>query len=376
MIKPRVLLLSAYEADSHRHWREQLEQGLEDFDWQVLSLPPRHFAWRVRGNPLYWSISERELLEAGYDLVLATSMVDIATLRGLVPALASIPTIVYFHENQFAYPDNRGRHGLLEPQMVSLYGALAADRLVFNSAFNMNTFLDGCAQMLGRFPDRVPVGIPKVLAAKSEVLAVPLRFDAVQQPLQATVTEPLQIVWNHRWEYDKGPAELLQIAEAIVGLNVSFVLHVVGQQFRQCPEEFEALHTLLEQNDALGHWGFIEQRNDYVQLLRGSQVVLSTALHDFQGLSMLEACAAGCTPVAPARLVYPEWIPVELLYRDTEAAGELLADLALRHRASLVRSQAPSPGLPQVDVSAYSATTLLSRYRHLMHSQIPANSVS
>ncbi|WP_279245823.1 tRNA-queuosine alpha-mannosyltransferase domain-containing protein [Candidatus Litorirhabdus singularis] len=368
MIKPRVLLLSAYEAGSHRHWREQLEQGLEDFEWQVLSLPPRHFAWRVRGNPLYWSISERERLEAGYDLILATSMVDIATLRGLVPALAAIPTIVYFHENQFAYPDNQGRHGLLEPQMVSLYAALAADRLVFNSAFNMNTFLHGCDQMLGRFPDRVPAGIPNLLAAKSEVLAVPLRFDAVRQPIDAAVTEPLQIVWNHRWEYDKGPAELLQIAQTLVQRNVSFVLHVVGQQFRQCPAEFEALRALLEQNDARGQWGFIEQRSDYVRLLQSSQIVLSTALHDFQGISMLEACAAGCTPVAPARVVYPEWIPAELLYRDNEAAVELLADLALRHTVSQT--------LPRVDVSAYSATRLLSRYRHLMHSQIPANSVS
>lgn len=367
MTKPRVLTLSAYEAGSHRYWRQQLEQGLSDFEWQVLSLPPRHFAWRVRGNPLYWSLSERALLESGFDLVLATSMVDIATLRGLVPALASVPTIVYFHENQFAYPDNQGRHGLLEPQMVSLYAGLAADQLVFNSSFNLSTFLQGCEQMLDRFPDRVPAAIPDLLAAKSVVLAVPLEVYADPSVLQGQGAK-LHIVWNHRWEYDKGPAELLAIIEHLVRGNISFVLHVVGQQFRRRPVEFEQIRNVLEQHGALGHWGFIEQRSDYLQLLRNSQVVLSTALHDFQGLSMLEACAVGCTPVAPPRLVYPEWIPAQLLYSNTVSAGEILAELAQRHAAAET--------LPSVDVTAYSAATLVPRYRDLMRSQIAANSVS
>ncbi len=88
----RVLLLSAYAAGSHVHWRERLTAMLPDWQLTVLELPPRHFNWRIRGNPLYWSMAERETLEAGYDLVLATSMVDLATLRGLVPALAPVPT--------------------------------------------------------------------------------------------------------------------------------------------------------------------------------------------------------------------------------------------------------------------------------------------
>ncbi|MCZ6829899.1 MAG: DUF3524 domain-containing protein, partial [Gammaproteobacteria bacterium] len=109
----RVLLLSAYDADSHRHWRDCLSQGIGEWHWQTLALPARHFSWRIRGNPLYWSVAERQLLEQGYDLILATSMVDLATLRGLVPSLALVPAVLYFHENQFAFPDSRGRHGLL-----------------------------------------------------------------------------------------------------------------------------------------------------------------------------------------------------------------------------------------------------------------------
>ena len=84
------------------------------FSWRSLTLPPRHFAWRVRGNPLYWGLEERTVLESDYDALVATSMVDLCTLRGLVPALTRLPTLLYFHENQFAYPRGRGRHEPLE----------------------------------------------------------------------------------------------------------------------------------------------------------------------------------------------------------------------------------------------------------------------
>jgi len=42
---------------------------------------------------------------------------------------------------------------------------------------------------------------------------------------------------------------------------------------------------------------------------------VSTAQHEFFGLAVVEAIAAGAFPVLPNRLVYPERIPEE--YRDT-----------------------------------------------------------
>ena len=169
-----ALLLSAYAAQSHVQWQESLLAMFAQWRWQVLSLPPRYFSWRIRGNPLYWSLAEREVLEEQWDLLVATSMVDLATLRGLVPSLARVPTLLYFHENQFEYPQHRQRHGLVEAQMVSLYSALAADHVAFNSGYNRDTFLAGCDALLGKLPDRVPPGITARLARKSSVLPVPL----------------------------------------------------------------------------------------------------------------------------------------------------------------------------------------------------------
>jgi len=56
----KILLLSAYDAASHRHWREMLVTGFPEHDWTVLTLPPRHFNWRMRGNALSWAMNAGE----------------------------------------------------------------------------------------------------------------------------------------------------------------------------------------------------------------------------------------------------------------------------------------------------------------------------
>ena len=42
--------------------------------------------------------------------------------------------------------------------------------------------------------------------------------------------------------------------------------------------------------------------------------MLSTALHDFQGLSILEAVQAGCVPIVPNRLAYQEIFDAQYKY--------------------------------------------------------------
>ena len=347
----RLLLLSAYDAHSHRQWHQSLREGLADWDWKLLTLPPRHFSWRVRGNPLYWAATERETLEAKYDLLLATSMVDLAALRGLVPSLAALPTALYFHENQFAYPEGQGRHGVLEAQMVSLYSALAADRLLFNSAWNRDSFLEGLEQLLDRLPDAVPTGIPDVLAQKSDVLPVPV---AVGVPVASRDDGPLQVLWNHRWEYDKDPGLLLDIARQTRGLDLVF--NVVGQQFRSCPDEFDSLKRELSGAESLGEWGFVEDRQAYWDLLGRCDVALSTAAHDFQGLASL----LGCTPLVPDRLAYPEWFGEEFRFGDAAEAARRLAELAA--------SKSAGEELPAADLSGLTAAALLPRYRQVLES--------
>jgi glycosyltransferase involved in cell wall biosynthesis len=362
----RVLLLSAYAAQSHVHWQDSLRTMFPEWSWQVLSLPPRHFSWRVRGNPLYWALQEREVLERGYDLLVTTSMVDLATLRGLVPALASVPTVVYFHENQFDYPQDQQRHSLLEAQMVSLYSALAANRVVFNSHYNRETFCAGCAALLRRLPDFVPSDIPTLLRDKSTVVPVPL---AEMIPIETMSgwpgrfgtepSRPLRLLWLGRFEHDKGGEGLFEILSQLEDSALDYELAMVGQQFRNSPEAFNRIER--DFSHRLVHVGYVERAEDYQSLLRAADIALSTALHEFQGLAILEAVAAGCVPVVPDRLAYREIYPESLRYAsipsdpiaEAAAAMKLVQSLA----AAVIAGERLAP-----DISAYCPAALKPQY--------------
>lgn len=322
----RILLLSAYDAASHRYWREGLVRHLPEHEWTVLALPPRHFSWRMRGNSLSWAWGERERLSRSYDLLIATSMTDLSALRGMLPALARIPALVYFHENQFDYPASGNEFRSVEPAMLNLYTALSADRILFNSDYNRRTLLEGVEQLLKRLPDQVPPGLVDRLMVRSEVLPVPLSGESFRSPGRRG--KVLQMVWNHRWEFDKGPELLLAAMRVLAARRDDFVLHVVGQQFRRVPAAFGELRALL--GGRIGYWGHIDPVSDYRQLLQQADLVLSTALHDFQGIAVLEGVASGALPVVPDRLAYRELFPAAYRYAGADEASALADHLERR----------------------------------------------
>jgi glycosyltransferase involved in cell wall biosynthesis len=327
----RVLLLSAYDAHSHRRWREGLVAAFPEWEWMILTLPPRNFAWRIRGNSLSWAFGERQLLEQPCDLLVATSMTDLSTLRGLVPALTRLPTLVYCHENQFAYPEGRQTQGRVESMMVNLYTLLAADRVVFNSVWNRVSCLDGIRRLLKKMPDAVPPGVVAHVAAKSRVLPVPL--EAAWFTAAGTVAgdQPLTIVWNHRWEYDKGPERLFAALLRLQQAGMDFRVHIIGQQFREQPAVFADMHARLAAH--IASWGMVQKPADYRRILQQSHIVLSTALHEFQGLAMQEAVACGCVPLVPDRLAYVDCFAAPYRYPscldDHEREGAAIAERIL-----------------------------------------------
>jgi len=363
----KVLLLSAYAAHSHVSWERSLRAMFPHWQWQVLSLPPRHFSWRVRGNPLYWSLEERVALERDYDLLVATSMVDLATLRGLVPSLARLPTLLYFHENQFDYPQQSVQPSLLEARMVSLYSALAADCLAFNSAYNRDTFLAGVDALLRKLPDRVPGGVVAMLEGKARVLPVPI--DPVTGPAHwpgvagCYPRRPLRLLWSGRFEHDKGGETLWHTLGELERGGLCYELALTGQQFRRSPAVFGRIEA--EFASRLVHFGYLPSEADYRALLRGADVLLSTARHEFQGLAVLEAVASGCLPAVPDRQAYPEIYDQRFRYascpddpaREGAAAAALVCALAeMRGRG----------GIAPPDVSAFTLAQLQPRYSELL----------
>jgi glycosyltransferase involved in cell wall biosynthesis len=295
---------------------------------------------------LQWALSERATLDQPYDLIIATSMVDFASLKGFVPNLANIPSILYFHENQFIYPPSQlTKKPFLDPKLVTLYAALAADQLVFNSRYNQQTFITGVRALLKQVPEKLPVDLAQLFEEKSSVLPVPLKplnisdymgvNGSAQWPTRSNKT-CLRLVWAARWEYDKGPQLLLALLRQLKQRKVDFKLCILGQVFRKQPLEFDSIKT--EFSSELVQFGFAKSRHQYLSWLAGGDIILSTALHEFQGLAVQEAVQLGCMPVLPNRLVYPQIFASHYLYdsfpnnhkKESSAAADLIQEFPLR----------------------------------------------
>lgn len=377
----RILLLSAYDAASHKYWRQQLQQQLPEFNWTQLALPARHFNWRIRSNAMQWASEEYERLTQSHDLLLATSMVDLATLRGLIPDLAQIPSVLYFHENQFAYPAGQQRKENVEPLLVPLYSVMCAEQVAFNSAFNRSSCIAGALALSKRLPDALPARLfekleaslvlPVPLAPPPELCAIHHQHENIASAGEsATGTAALEVVWNHRWEYDKGIGLLAEIVALVQKRRLPIRFHIVGQQFRDKPQEFSAIEVSLAQISeqsgiALGAFGYVRDREDYQRLLKNAHVVLSTADHDFQGLAVQEACLAGCQALVPDALVYPEYIPTHQRFavdKDVQKTATGAVDIL----AAKVKQRQSGEPLPPPNLSAYWGEPALAPYRNLI----------
>lgn len=323
-------LLSAYHTESHAGWSRWLTGAISSYDWQLFSLPGRHFRWRIRGNPLSWL---DQLPGHAPDLLVATSMVDLATLRGLRPDLASTPCLYYFHENQFAYPRSEGQHHSIDPQMVQLYGALAADQVAFNSTYNLESFLSGIELLGKKLPDHFPKDLSERIREKSQVLPVPI------QPVPRADKDSRLIVWNHRWEYDKAPQVFVDAIELLLKHKTEFRLALLGARSKPGHPELERLRKRVP-----GPWIVADNclpKKEYRAVLGKAQIVVSTAIHEFQGIAMLEAVSAGASPLVPDALCYPEQYPPT--YRYPPGDAQALAG-TLHHWLT-----GPMPPAPQVE---------------------------
>jgi glycosyltransferase involved in cell wall biosynthesis len=367
-LKKKLLLLSGYDAASHRYWRNLLEEKLPQFSWTQVALPDRHFSWRVRGNSLNFAFQHKEAISKRYDLIIATSMVDLASLKGFIPQLGQTPSLVYFHENQFEYPLSDGsshsnsKANAVNAQLTSIYSALAADKVVFNTHYNRNSFFSGAKRFLKRLPDKLPEELLTFTEKNSKVLAVPINdVQKTEKPKHRVFNEVPHIVWNHRWEYDKQPDVFFSALKLLKQSGQKFKLHIMGQSFRQVPECFHA--AKLDFAEEILTFGF-QSKPQYEAVLNTCDIVVSSALHDFQGLSLMEAISSGCTPIAPNRVAYPEYVSPFNLYCVSQDKNEV-ESLFKKLKEVIAVNEPNNPNL-----SAFQCDTLIPQYLELIESLI------
>jgi glycosyltransferase involved in cell wall biosynthesis len=147
------------------------------------------------------------------------------------------------------------------------------------------------------------------------------------------------ILWNSRWEYDKGPQAFFAALRELVARGLDFRVIVAGEHIDPNEPNFLAAREWL--GPRVLAWGYAPDLAAYRAMLWQSDIVVSTAIQEFFGISVIEALYCGCVPVLPRRLSYPELLPTEhhaaCLYADDNAlADRLVATLrdlpALRQR--------------------------------------------
>jgi glycosyltransferase involved in cell wall biosynthesis len=231
----------------------------------------------------------------------------------------------YYHENQFAYPSRLKDKAIHQFTSINYNTALVSDRLGFNSQYNLSTFLAGCSRYLKKCSDFDLRYTTAQIEKKSTVLYPGINFDKTPGPTKGTSNVPV-ICWNHRWEHDKNPEEFFSALAELDSKGYSFKLVILGQSFRDVPEVFSwAQKRFAAQILQFGH---VSSREEYLSWLRKCNIVVSTALHEFFGISVMEAVGAGCIPLVPDRLSYPELYPACFRYQDgglTDKLGESIA---------------------------------------------------
>jgi hypothetical protein len=64
---------------------------------------------------------------------------------------------------------------------------------------------------------------------------------------------------------------------------------VLGETYEGMPEIFEKAKPELEKKGIIKNWGFVTDKAQYYTILSESHIVVSTAIHEFYGVSVLEA---------------------------------------------------------------------------------------
>lgn len=336
-----ILAIEPYYGGSHRAFLDGwIAKSFHS--WNLVTLPAHHWKWRMRHSAITFAQELARGQGSQPDAIFCTDMLNLAVFRGLAPAsLARLPVVVYFHENQLTYPDNTKTQRDFHYAFDNFQTLLATDQAWFNSDYHRNEFFDQCRAFLKKFPDYTleesldhayektsvaSPGLPEItLGKRDHNFACP------------------HIVWAARWEKDKNPESFFQAMTQLKDSGHPFRLSVVGESFRDSPAIFEQARISLA--DHIEQWGFLSSHDDYLGLLSSSDIFVSTAEHEFFGISAAEAILAGCVPVLPSRLAYPELVNghPNLLYDGTTTGlidhlGKLREDNAFRESAQRQQS--------------------------------------
>ncbi|MGD8725352.1 MAG: DUF3524 domain-containing protein, partial [Desulfobacterales bacterium] len=325
MVKTRLkfLFLEPFFGGSHREFaRGLVAHSRHRID--LVTLPARFWKWRMRGAALYF-IRKIPSLKS-YAGLLTTGLMSLSDFKALSKDPCP-PVLTYFHETQLTYPLAPGEHMDFQFGFTDMTTALAADRILFNSRTHRDAFFSLLPGFIKMMPEYRPMWLVEQIRAKAGILYPGCRFAADELSGAGSPRKsPPLIIWNHRWEFDKGPEQFFEALDAALANGAEFRLALLGENFQAVPKAFESARDRYGKR--VVHYGYVQSREEYLNWLQRGSIVISTARQENFGIAVVEAVRFGCVPLLPDRLAYPEIIPQPfhsaVLYEDT---GDLVQKL-------------------------------------------------
>lgn len=146
----------------------------------------------------------------------------------------------------------------------------------------MQSFLKNIPKVIKFIPDHRPKSVETIISNKSRVLYFPVNFPQLF-PVEKSIYL-LHIVWPHRWEFDKGPDDFFDVIFRLKEEKLPFRLSILGETYEDIPDVFQKAKNEL--TDEIIHFGFVEDKEKYFKILSSSHIAVSTAKHEFFGVSM------------------------------------------------------------------------------------------
>ncbi len=303
----RILLVEPWLTGSHQAWAEGYAQR-SAHDVHVVAHDGAYWRWRLRGGAVTLAEAAAAVVaqHGPPDVVLASSMLDVPAFCGHSREwMGTTPVALYLHETQPARAALTGE--ALDDDMAyrNWTSMVAADHVFVNSAFHRDALFAALPDLLGHPPDRRHDHLLDGVRRRTTLLPVGVDVVTVEGHHETDGGAPI-VLWSHRWDHDKAPELFFRALRRLDHEGLEFRVALAGANARVDPREF------IEAEERFGsrlvHAGHLP-RDEYVELLSRSSVVVSTAVHEFFGVAMVEAMAAGAVPLLPRALSYPEIVP-------------------------------------------------------------------
>lgn len=304
-----IAAFETFYTGSHKAWIDTYKDSSQHHI-ELYTLKGKYWKWRMHAGAI--SLAKKIKASAKKpDLILTTDMIDLALFKSLLPKpWCNIPVVLYFHENQLSYPWSENDPDLINKRerhyaFMNYTSALVADHCLFNSHYNMNSFLKELRPFLKAYPDEKNLDTIELIKDKSKVLNLGLELNKLKNKKSESIKNKKPVfLWNHRWEHDKNYLGFIELMIKLNQAGLDFELIISGKEFNEAKPYLNKLKEILK--DKVIHFGYADSFETYCRLLYKADIIPVTSNQDFFGISIAEAIYCECQAILPKRLSYEE----------------------------------------------------------------------